>query len=530
MNGSHPKILRLNLGCSDHDELRTPFFSVPSSPVSEVGNLLGQRMKHSTPVGSPEENSLSSPDTVASLFLVYEQNPLFERPNKVNYSPSNKQIDFIDPITELDLDGERIVSLSPTPNSSITNNHKAVFWIPQNHSANENGQANRNLKKTHKTKQNQTHEIDSLFNSSIRKAVSLGRISSIPPPLCSLCQNKAPVFGKPPRRFNYRDLEEATDGFSDMNLVAEGGFGTVHRGVLRDGQVVAVKQLKCNGSKGDTDFCREVQVLSCAQHRNVVLLIGFCVERLSSRILVYEYICNGSLDFHLHGNKRTSLDWHARQKIAIGAARGLRYLHEDCRVGCIVHRNLRPSNILLTHDYEPLVTDFGLARLHAEWGTCDEQVVGNSGYLAPEYLNGGKITEKADIYAFGLVLVELISGQRTRDLQSYEGDFCPLSALQFGHILAADKYQWQHTILGSNQSHNFPLEVHAMGRAAFLCLQPDPESRPPMSKVLRILEEGDGVIPLGLDLNSVGSRSVRIQDLSSNKQLESTRHSRRLSH
>lgn len=147
---------------------------------------------------------------------------------------------------------------------------------------------------------NQSHHKSYGSNTSIRNAVPLGRTSSIPPPLCSLCQHKAPIFGKPPRRFSYKELEEATDGFSDTNFLAEGGFGVVYRGLLRDGQVVAVKLLKCGGSQADADFCREVRVLSCAQHRNVVLLIGFCIDG-KKRVLVYEYICNGSLDFHLLG-------------------------------------------------------------------------------------------------------------------------------------------------------------------------------------------------------------------------------------
>jgi interleukin-1 receptor-associated kinase 1 len=116
-----------------------------------------------------------------------------------------------------------------------------------------------------------------------------------------LCQHKAPTFGKPPRQFSYEELEEATEGFSDMNFLAEGGFSHDYRGLLRDGQVVAVKLLKYGGSQADADFCREVRVLSCAQHRNVVLLIGFCIDG-KKRVLVYEYICNRSLDFHLHGS------------------------------------------------------------------------------------------------------------------------------------------------------------------------------------------------------------------------------------
>jgi hypothetical protein len=139
------------------------------------------------------------------------------------------------------------------------------------------------------------------FRGNVRDAVSLVRNAPPgPPPLCSICQHKAPVFGKPPRWFSYAELELATGGFSEANFLAEGGFGSVHRGVLPDGQAIAVKQHKLASSQGDVEFCSEVEVLSCAQHRNVVMLIGFCVEE-RRRLLVYEYICNGSLDTHLYG-------------------------------------------------------------------------------------------------------------------------------------------------------------------------------------------------------------------------------------
>jgi len=139
------------------------------------------------------------------------------------------------------------------------------------------------------------------FRGNVRDAVSLSRrVPPGPPPLCSICQHKTPVFGKPPRWFSYAELELATGGFSQANFLAEGGFGSVHRGVLPDGQAIAVKQHKLASSQGDVEFCSEVEVLSCAQHRNVVMLIGFCVED-KRRLLVYEYICNGSLDSHLYG-------------------------------------------------------------------------------------------------------------------------------------------------------------------------------------------------------------------------------------
>lgn len=142
---------------------------------------------------------------------------------------------------------------------------------------------------------------DMSSSRNIRNTVSLSRKAPLgPPPLCSMCQHKAPAFGNPPRWFTYAELEVATSGFAQTNFLAEGGFGSVHRGILPDGQVIAVKQYKLASTQGDREFCSEVEVLSCAQHRNVVMLIGFCVEG-GRRLLVYEYICNGSLDSHLYG-------------------------------------------------------------------------------------------------------------------------------------------------------------------------------------------------------------------------------------
>ncbi|KAK5823881.1 Inactive protein kinase [Gossypium arboreum] len=539
MKGSQAKVLRLNLQCAN--EPRTPYYSAASSPVKDVGDHLGHRMKHSTPVSSPEEPSTSY--SAASLFLVYQENPLFV--------DDKNELD--NQLTVLDSVGEKLINLSANSTSSVKNNDKSIFWIPQNHNNEKpcKTRSGRNIvippssrtlldkfsQYDQDAKEGRLVNTDYMVNSNIRDAVALGRASSVPPPLCSFCQHKAPVFGKPPRRFSYEELEEATDGFAEVNFLAEGGFGVVYRGILRDGQVVAVKLLKFVGCQADIDFCREVQVLSCAQHRNVVLLIGFCIDG-NKRVLVYEYICNGSLDFHLHGSNRASLDWQSRLRIAIGAARGLRYLHEDCRVGCIVHRDMRPKNILLTHDFEPQVTDFGLARWHSDQWTVgnEEQTVGTSGYLAPEYSDGGRITQKVDVYAFGVVLLELLTGQRISDLQYCKGRnflsdwFHPLAALDSNQIMT-NIYQLLDPCLASGKVRDYTHQLQAMARATFLCLSHDPESRPPMSKILRILEGGDTNVPLSLDLNSIGNRSGHLRGLKTQTQPESTRwHSRKLSH
>ncbi|KAK4348771.1 hypothetical protein RND71_031526 [Anisodus tanguticus] len=556
MKGSKPKVLRLNVGCSE--ELQTPFFSANSSPVLDSRELQDERMKHSTPVSSPEDqrtsymrtpllDSLTDPDT----FLLYEWNALYEGFSRETFSPVHKQSGRDHPANELHSFGERIITLSTIPKSQ-THTHKAILWMPQNEIIADNYSAVENCKKitshsitsrneyqkfmeynqnlnTQGSKLNRDTDRDYL-NSSIREAVSLGRTSSIPPPLCSFCQCKAPSFGKPPKQFRYEELEEATNGFSDTNFLAEGGFGLVHKGVLMDGLVVAVKQLKFIGSQADADFRREVRVLSCAQHRNVVLLVGYCIHG-NRRLLVYEFICNKSLDFHLHGTKEATLDWSSRLKIAIGTARGLRYLHEDCRVGCIVHRDLRPKNILLTHDSEPLVADFGLARLFNEWEVSeDEHLIRTSRYLAPEYSSDGKFTEKVDVYAFGLVVLELITGRRTNDLQCYSGQHLLPGSLSptsgKGPYLSAFKNQLLDSNLTSSQRENFPYELQAMSHAAFMCLQEDPQLRPPISKVLKILEGGSAI----LDSNSFGSRSGYMQGVNSNNHPVSNRHSRRLSY
>ncbi|KAF8388398.1 hypothetical protein HHK36_027066 [Tetracentron sinense] len=328
--------------------------------------------------------------------------------------------------------------------------------------------------------------------SSIRRAMSLSiKQPPAPPPLCSVCKHNAPIFGKAPRKFSYREIERATDGFSNENFLAEGGYGPVYRGVLPDGQVVAVKQHKVVSAQGASEFCSEIEVLSCAQHRNLVMLVGYCIEK--EWLLIYEFACNGSLDKHLYGAERNEImAWNNRMKVAIGAARGLRYLHEDCRVGCIVHRDFRPTNILLTHDFEPMVGDFGLARWQADGQLAEEtRVIGAFGYLAPEYTQSGLITEKADVYAFGVVLMELLTGLKATDLsRNEEQRYLPewaTNSICLGRPLLEKKIC--NEIIDPRLEGNYiDEEVKCLMYAASLCIAPRPEKRPRMSKVLRILE------------------------------------------
>eukprot|EP00252_Welwitschia_mirabilis_P016013 TRINITY_DN3547_c0_g1_i2.p1 TRINITY_DN3547_c0_g1~~TRINITY_DN3547_c0_g1_i2.p1 ORF type:complete len:757 (-),score=88.00 TRINITY_DN3547_c0_g1_i2:160-2430(-) len=294
-------------------------------------------------------------------------------------------------------------------------------------------------KKDEEGGRNHTFNLDR--TSSVRKAVSLNRAAPAdPPPLCSICQHRSPVFGKPPRWFSYSELEYATNGFSSANFLAEGGFGSVHRGVLSDGQVVAIKQHRTQSSQGDTEFCSEVEVLSCAQHRNVVMLIGFCIED-QRRMLVYEYVCNGSLDQHLYGRGQQTL--------------------------------------------EPMVGDFGLARWQPDGNLgVETRIIGTFGYLAPEYAQSARITEKADVFSFGVVLLELVTGRKAIDYSKPRGQQCltewarPLLRENAIHVLIDSR-------LGDEYSEH---EVASVLRAAALCIRKDPSNRPKMSQVLRILE------------------------------------------
>ncbi|KAF5946121.1 hypothetical protein HYC85_016349 [Camellia sinensis] len=237
--------------------------------------------------------------------------------------------------------------------------------------------------------------------------------------ICSVCQNKRPMF-RWKKEFTYAELHAATEGFSSENFLSEGGFGSVYRGELKNGLKIAVKQHNHASFQGEKEFKSEVYVLSKARHKNLVMLLGSCSEG-SHRLLVYEYVCNGELDKHLSRNTKEPLNWDNRIKIALGAAKGLKYLHETN----IIHRDVRPNNILVTHDNEALsipprlfdlLGDFGLARTHHEDADDSQtKVVGTLGYLAPEYAESGKVSSKTDVYSFGVVLLQLITGRSTTE-------------------------------------------------------------------------------------------------------------------
>ncbi|PIN24257.1 MEKK [Handroanthus impetiginosus] len=224
------------------------------------------------------------------------------------------------------------------------------------------------------------------------------------------------------RRFSLREIQLATDNFSEANIIGQGGYGKVYRGVLLDNTKVAVKRLTDYHSPGgEAAFLREVQLISVAVHKNLLRLIGFCTTS-TERILVYPFMQNLSVAYRLRDLKpgEEGLDWPKRKRIAFGTAHGLEYLHEHCNPK-IIHRDMKAANILLNDDFEAVLGDFGLAKLVDTKAThITTQVRGTMGHIAPEYLSTGKSSEKTDVFGYGITLLELVTGQRAIDFSRLE--------------------------------------------------------------------------------------------------------------
>eukprot|EP00252_Welwitschia_mirabilis_P011790 TRINITY_DN26215_c0_g1_i3.p1 TRINITY_DN26215_c0_g1~~TRINITY_DN26215_c0_g1_i3.p1 ORF type:complete len:580 (-),score=53.46 TRINITY_DN26215_c0_g1_i3:681-2420(-) len=210
--------------------------------------------------------------------------------------------------------------------------------------------------------------------------------------------------------FAIGELKIATNNFNDALKLGQGGFGAVYKGILPDGKAIAVKKLSAQSFRGNKEAMNEIQLLAQVQHRNLVNIVGCCIDG-SDSILVFEYFSNGSLEQHLFG-RRKHLDWHGRYNILVGIAKGLVYLHEDSKVK-IIHRDIKASNILLDDNFNPKITDFGIAKLLSEDETeIRTRVAGTYGYMAPEYAMQGHLSRKADVYSYGILLLEIISGRR----------------------------------------------------------------------------------------------------------------------
>ncbi|KAJ0515625.1 putative protein kinase RLK-Pelle-Extensin family [Helianthus annuus] len=313
------------------------------------------------------------------------------------------------------------------------------------------------------------------------------------------------------KTFSSSDIEKATDNFSESGVLGEGGFGRVYSGVLEDGTKVAVKVLKRDDQQGGREFLAEVEMLSRLHHRNLVRLIGICTEE-RNRCLVYELIPNGSVESHLHGiDKETApLDWGARLKIALGAARGLAYLHEDSSPR-VIHRDFKSSNILLEHDFTPKVSDFGLARsaLDEENQHISTRVMGTFGYVAPEYAMTGHLLVKSDVYSYGVVLLELLTGRKPVDMSMPSGQE---NLVAWARPLLPT-HEGLNLLIDPSLSPEVPFDsIAKVAAIASMCVQPEVSHRPFMGEVVQALKL---VCNECEETRDLGSRSCSQEDLTS---------------
>ncbi|EYU37794.1 hypothetical protein ABFS82_02G023800 [Erythranthe guttata] len=290
------------------------------------------------------------------------------------------------------------------------------------------------------------------------------------------------------RWYSLRELQIATDQFSGENVIGEGGFGVVYRGVLSDGSVVAVKNLLNKKGQAEKEFKVEVEAIGKVRHKNLVVLIGFCAEG-AQRLLVYEYIDNGNLEQWLHGDvgPASPLTWEIRMKIAIGTAKGLAYLHEGLEPK-VVHRDVKSSNILLDRKWNAKVSDFGLAKLlGSEKSHVTTRVMGTFGYVSPDYASTGMLNEGNDVYSFGVLLMEIITGRSPVDYSRQAGEM--------------NLIDWFKGMISSHRSEELvdplisvPPPPRALKRIFLLCLRCtdlDPNKRPKMGQIVHMLEADD---------------------------------------
>ncbi|KAI3845552.1 hypothetical protein MKX03_019701 [Papaver bracteatum] len=288
------------------------------------------------------------------------------------------------------------------------------------------------------------------------------------------------------KTFSIAEILKATNNFDASKILGEGGFGLVYYGILDDGAKVAVKVLKRNDLQGGREFLAEVEMLGRLHHRNLVKLIGICTEE-RSRCLVYELVPNGSVDSHLHGveKKIMPLDWSSRLKIALGSARGLSYLHEDSNPR-VIHRDFKSSNILLENDFTPKVSDFGLARTALDDGNkhISTHIMGTFGYVAPEYAMTGHLLVKSDVYSYGVVLLELLTGRKPVDMSRPQGQ--------------ENLVTWARPLLNNSDSLEMITDpsigsvsfdsVAKVAAIASMCIQPEVSNRPFMGEVVQALK------------------------------------------
>ncbi|CAL5209770.1 unnamed protein product [Lathyrus oleraceus] len=286
-------------------------------------------------------------------------------------------------------------------------------------------------------------------------------------------------------QFDFATIEAATNCFSDENKIGRGGFGVVYKGILPDGHEIAVKRLSVTSLQGAIEFKNEVSLVAKLQHRNLVRMFGFCLEG-REKILVYEYIPNKSLDHFLFDPaKQRDLDWSKRYKIVVGIARGILYLHEDSQLR-IIHRDLKASNVLLDENMNPKISDFGMARIFQADQTQvnTRRIVGTYGYMSPEYAMRGQFSVKSDVFSFGVLVLEIVSGKKNTDSNQWNDADDDLLSYAWKKWSEQTPLELLDPMLRESYSRN---EVMRCIHIGLLCIQESPHDRPSMETVALML-------------------------------------------
>ncbi|XP_057959923.1 probable receptor-like protein kinase At1g80640 [Malania oleifera] len=297
--------------------------------------------------------------------------------------------------------------------------------------------------------------------------------------------NSRRMVGKkgPVSLIDYKLLETATSNFQESNILGVGGFGCVYKGRFDGNFQVAVKKLDGGSEDAEKEFENEVDLLSKIQHPNIISLLGYCIHG-EARFIVYELMQNGSLETQLHGPSHGSaLSWHIRMKIALDTARGLEYLHEYCSPP-VIHRDLKSSNILLDSNFNAKLSDFGLAVIDGTQNKNTIKLSGTLGYVAPEYLLDGKLTDKSDVYAFGVVLLELLLGKRP--VEKLETAQCQ-SIVTWAMPQLTDRSKLPNIVDPVIRNTMDLKHLYQVAAVAVLCVQPEPSYRPLITDVLHSL-------------------------------------------
>ncbi|XP_065046644.1 receptor-like serine/threonine-protein kinase SD1-8 isoform X2 [Musa acuminata AAA Group] len=315
--------------------------------------------------------------------------------------------------------------------------------------------------------------------------------------------------------FDLGTVADATGNFSIENKLGEGGFGPVYKGKLEDEQEIAVKRLSKTSVQGIDEFMNEVLLIAKLQHRNLVRLLGCCIQG-EERMLIYEYMPNGSLDsFVFDKAKGWLLNWPTRYSIIVGIARGLLYLHQDSRLR-IIHRDLKASNILLDMHMNPKISDFGMARIFGgdESEVNTKRVVGTYGYMSPEYAMDGIFSVKSDVFSFGVLILEIISGKKNRGIYDSSRSL---------NLLGYTWSLWREgkglDLVDEAIGDSYPkAEVLRCMKVGLLCVQERPEDRPTMSSVLLMLGSDSALLPQPRQPGFVAMRGPLEPDSSTSKQ------------